>query len=145
MANALTRWEPFADLTEMRGRLDQLFMDLNPRGGHTYAPAMDVMRVDGSLVLRCDLPGVKAEQVEIDVEDDLLTVHGEHEEQHEEQGTDFVRRERRYGSFTRSLPLPSGVDPEQIKARTHDGVLEVTVPLPNTSSRKAAVIKPTAG
>ncbi len=144
MANALTRWEPFADLAEMRTRLDQVFMDISPRGGHSFMPAMDVVKSNGCLMIKADLPGIKAEEVEIRIEDDILTLCGEHEESHEDKGADWVRKERRFGSFSRSLPLPSGVDPDQITAKTHDGVLEVTVPLPSSSKQSAVTIKPEA-
>ena len=142
MASTLTRWEPFADLAEVRGRLDQMFADLGPRGGH-HAPAIDVVRSNGDLVVRADMPGIKANEVEIKVENDMLTIKGEHEEKHEEHDSQYVRRERRWGSFERSMALPAGVDPKAISAKTHDGVLEVTVPLPQEAEGETVTITPT--
>jgi HSP20 family protein len=142
MANTLTRWEPFSDLAELRGRLDQMFADLGPRGGH-HAPAIDVMRSNGDLVVRADMPGIKADEVEIKVENDMLTIKGEHEEEKEEKDSHFVRRERRWGSFERSMSLPAGVDARKITAKSHDGVLEVKVPLPKEAEGEAVTIKPT--
>lgn len=141
MQSSLTRWEPFADLAELRGRLDQMFADLTPRGEHHFTPAVDVVRSDGNLVVKADLPGMTADDVKIEVEDEVLTISGEHEEGREDESGDYVRRERRWGSFQRSMTLPTGVDPERIKAKTHDGVLEVTVPLPEERERKSVRIE----
>lgn len=143
MASALTRWEPFAELADLRARLDQMFTEFAPRGEHRFAPAIDVVRSNGNLVLKADLPGIKADEVTIEVEDDVLTIRGEHEEQHEEKREHYMRRERRWGSFQRSMPLPTGVDPQRIEAKTHDGVLEVTVPLPEEKASKPVTITPT--
>jgi len=137
----MTRWEPFSDLAELRGRLDQMFSDLGPRGEHRFTPAIDVVRCDGDIVVRADLPGLRAEDVRIEIDEDILTISGEHGEEQEEKGEKYIRRERRWGSFRRSMPLPAGVDPERIKARTHDGVLEVKVPLPEEAERRTVTIK----
>jgi HSP20 family protein len=109
-----------------------------------WTPAIDVVRDDGHLVVRADLPGIKAEEVKIEVEDDILSVSGEHQESKEEKDKQYVRRERRYGSFSRSMPLPAGIDPKEIKANTRDGVVEVTIPLPEEAKKEAVKITPTA-
>jgi len=79
-------------------------------------------------VVRADLPGIPPGEVKLEVEDDILTISGEHTESKAEKDENYVRRERRYGSFSRSMTLPVGI--KQIKAKTHDGVVEVTIPLP---------------
>lgn len=142
MAGVLTRWEPFADLNDLRARFDRMFEDLSVGTEHAYRPAMDVMREDGHLVLRADIPGMTADDVKIAVEDDVLTLTGEHSEDIEEEGRKFVRRERRWGSFERAMALPAGVDPSKIVAKTHDGVLEVTVPLPPEAKGERVEITP---
>jgi HSP20 family protein len=109
-----------------------------------WTPAIDVVRDDGNLVIHADLPGIKPEEVKIEVEDDILTVSGEHEERKEEKDKHYVRRERRYGSFSRSMALPPGVDAEKIEATTHDGVVEVTIPLPTEAKKEPVKITPTA-
>ena len=115
-------------------------------GGHerAWTPAIDVVREDDHLVLRADLPGIKPEEVKLEVEDDILTVSGEHRESTEEKEKNYVRRERRYGSFSRSMTLPQGVDAKEIKATTHDGVVEVTIPLPKEAKKEPVRITPTA-
>lgn len=144
MPGAVTRWEPFAELGELRTRFDRMFADLID-GERPWAPAIDVERDNGNLVVRADVPGIKPEEVKIEVEDDILTVSGEHEERKEEKDKRFLRRERRYGSFTRSMALPAGVDAKKIKAKTHDGVVEVTIPLPKPAKKEAVKITPSAG
>jgi HSP20 family protein len=144
MPGALTRWDPFGELSELRTRFDRMFEDLAPGRERGWTPAIDVIRHDDQLVVRADIPGIKPEEVKIEVEDDILTVSGEHEEEKEEKGKHFVRRERRYGSFARSMALPSGVDVSKIEAKTKDGVVEVTIPLPQEAKKETITITPTA-
>ncbi|MGN6372318.1 MAG: Hsp20/alpha crystallin family protein [Solirubrobacteraceae bacterium] len=144
MSGALARWEPFAELSDLRSRLDRMVDELVDGREHTWRLAIDVERENGNLVIRADVPGIKPEDVKIQVEDDILTVSGRHEERTEEKDKHFLRRERRYGSFTRSLALPPGVDPKKIKAKTHDGLIEVTVPLPKEANKEPVTITPTA-
>ena len=143
MAGAMTRWDPFAELGELRTRFDRIFDELT--GGHErgWTPAIDVVRDDGNLVMRADIPGFKPEEVKIEVEDDILTVSGEHEESKEQKDKHYLRRERRYGSFSRAIALPPGVDAKAIEARTRDGVIEVTIPLPAKAKKETVTITPT--
>jgi HSP20 family protein len=144
MAGALTRWDPFAELGELRSRFDRMFDELAGGRERAWTPAIDVVREDGKLVMRADIPGIKPEEVKIEVEDDILTVSGEHEERKEEKDKHYLRRERRYGSFSRSMALPAGVDASKIEAKTHDGIVEVTIPLPEEAKKKTVAITPTA-
>lgn len=142
MAATVTRWEPLAELGELRSRFDRMFGEM--AGDRPWSPAIDVVHENGSLVVRADVPGIKPEEVKIEVKDDILTVSGSHEEQKEEKDRDYLRRERRYGSFTRSMALPGGVDAKKIKAKTRDGVVEVVIPLPKQEDKKTITITPTA-
>lgn len=141
-ARTLTRWDPFAELAELRTRFERLLDDFEPRG-RMSTPAVDVVRDDGHLVIKADVPGIKPEEIDIEVADGLLTVSGKHEETAESEDEQFVRRERRYGAFTRRVPLPEGVDPKKIKATTKDGVLEVTIPFPEETAKEPVKITPT--
>lgn len=143
MPKTLTRWDPFHELSELRSRFDRMFDELANGREHAWTPAIDVARENGNLVVRADIPGIKPEEVKVEVEDDILTVSGEHEEHREEEKKHYVRRERRYGSFSRSMGLPAGVDPKQIVATTKDGVVEVTIPLPAEASKDKVTITPT--
>lgn len=142
MATELTEWRP---MTELRHRIDQIFRDVGDGEGliRGWAPSVDVVRNDESIVLRVDLPGIKPDEVKISVQDGVLTVSGEHEEKKEEKEEHFLRRERRYGSFSRSMSLPRGVKADDIEATTDDGVLEVTIPLPVEEKKQPVEIKPT--
>jgi len=144
MPGALTRWDPFAELADLRTRFDRMFDELAGGRERAWTPAIDIVRDNGNLVLRADIPGIKPEEVKIEIEDDVLTVSGEHEERKKEKDKDFVRRERRYGSFSRSMALPAGVEAKKIEAKTHDGVLEVTIPLPKEATKETVAITPTA-
>ena len=143
MASEIAEWRP---LTELRHRVDQMFRDVatdNGIGG--WSLSMDVIRRDDAIVIRADIPGIKPEEVEIAVEDGVLTVSGEHSEEHDEKTEQYVRRERHSGSFSRSMTLPRGVQADDIKATTADGVLEVTIPLPKETAKQVVEIKATDG
>src|SRR5581483_435437 len=133
-------------LGDLRSRLDRAFGEFtSDEGDRQWLPAVDVVRDNGNLVLRADIPGITPEEVTIEVEDDILTVSGHHEENTESKTARYLRRERRAGSFSRSMALPAGVDPNQIKASTKDGVVEVTIPMPADAAPEKVTITPTAG
>ena len=145
MPGVLTRWDPFGELSELRTRFDRMFDDLTDGRERDWTLAIDVERDDGNLIVRADVPGITPEEVKIEVEDDILTVSGEHEETKEEKDKHFLRRERRYGSFSRAMALPPGVEVKKIKAKTRDGVVEVTIPLPKEAKKETVKITATAG
>lgn len=140
MPTEIAEWRP---LVELRHRVDQIFRDVAESGIGGWSLSMDVIRRDDAIVLRADIPGLDADDVEIAVEDNVLTVSGEYNEEHDEEKEHYVRRERHYGSFSRSMTLPPGVDPESIKATTTNGVLEVTIPVPKEDEKKVVEIKAT--
>jgi HSP20 family protein len=143
MAGALTRWDPFAEIADLRSRFDRVLDELGGHAQGTWRPAIDVMRGDNTLVVRADLPGLTPDEVKIEVEDGVLTVSGEHQEERSDSDRGhYVRRERRFGAFSRSIALPAGVDAQAIKAQTHDGVVEVTVPLPGGGTTQKVEITP---
>jgi HSP20 family protein len=144
MPGTLTRWDPFTELGDLRVRFDRMFHELYGERERAWTPAVDVLREDGNLVVRADIPGITPEEVKIEVEDDILTVSGEHEERKQEKDKHYVRRERRYGSFYRSMALPRGVKAKDIKAKTRDGVVEVTIPIPQEGKKETVTITPTA-
>jgi HSP20 family protein len=141
MASELTEWRPFSEFADLRHRLDQVFRDFGD-AQHGWTPSVDVVKKSGDLTVRANLPGIKPDEVKIKVEGDVLTISGEHKEETEEKKDDYVRRERRFGSFSRSMALPTGVKAEDIEATTEDGVLEVRIPLPKSEESQAVEIKP---
>jgi HSP20 family protein len=107
---------------------------LDPRAvGETDCPRRNsIRRDDGKLIVRADVPGFKPDEIKVELEGNTLALSGEHEETSEEKQRDFLRRGRRFGAFRRSIVLRPDVDAEAVEAVTRDGVLEVTVPLPET-------------
>lgn len=95
-----------------------------------WNPEIDVFERNHRLVTKVDLPGLKKEDVRVDVTDGYLAIRGERNREHEETGKEFYRCEREYGTFYRAVPLPEGVKLDDVKATFADGVLEVSVPMP---------------
>ena len=136
---ALIRWEPVRELQTMQNEMNRLFNTFFDapapgNGGQTtlrrWIPAMDVVETDDHFVLRADLPGLNEGDVNIELDDNVLTISGERKAEHEQRNEGFYRVERASGSFSRSLTLPEGVDAEGIQASFDSGVLEVRVPKP---------------
>jgi HSP20 family protein len=134
---AIIRWEPAREVNSLQSEFNRLFNtffgDVPEANGGTFRrwiPAMDLVETDDHFVLRADLPGLGEDDVSIELEDNVLTVSGERRSEHEERNEGFHRIERAYGTFSRSLTLPEGVDADAIEASFDDGVLEVRVPKP---------------
>lgn len=109
------------------------------RGPGQWTPPMELFQRGNELVVRADLPGLRPEDVQIEIEDGVLTLSGERRQSSEDTREGFYRSERSYGAFSRSIPLPEGVDEDQVQARFEHGELEVTVPLPQLRSRSRRV------
>ena len=131
--------DPFVLLRQMTTELDRVFEGpfnlrwpslRTPDAAAAWAPRVDVFERDGRLVTKVDLPGVKKEDVSVQVTDGHLALSGERKHESEETKDNVYRSEREYGSFYRAVPLPQGVKLEDVKATFADGVLEVSVPLP---------------
>lgn len=134
---ALVRWEPVRELSSLQQEMNRLFNGFfdTPRGtavghGTRFLPAMDLVETDDHFVLRADLPGLREEDVKVELEDNVLTISGERKAEHEERKEGYYRVERSFGSFSRSLALPEGVSAEGIQAAFDRGVLEVKIPKP---------------
>src|SRR5581483_9511956 len=144
---ALIRWEPARELGTIQNEMNRLFNTFfdTPTPGNSGAyrrwiPAMDLVETESDFVLRADLPGLSEEDVNIELEDNVLTVSGERKSEHEDRKEGYYRVERAFGAFSRSLTLPEGIDPEGIKASFDRGVLEVTIPKPEERKpRKVAI------
>ncbi len=130
----LVKWDPMRELNsfgDMNRLFDSFFGTQGQQGlSKRWVPAMDLVEVGDSLVLKADLPGLRREDVDIEVKDGVLTISGERKDEHEEKADGYYRVERTFGSFSRTLTLPKGIDAEGITADFADGVLEVKVPKP---------------
>jgi HSP20 family protein len=137
---ALIRWEPAREINSLQQEMNRLFssfFDTPPAAGggngggvRRWIPAMDLVETDDHYVLRADLPGMSEGDVDLSLEDNVLTLSGERKTEHEQGGEGFYRLERAAGAFSRSLTLPEGVDGDAISARFDKGVLEVRIPKP---------------
>jgi HSP20 family protein len=144
--------DPFALLRQMTSELDRAFegwpsvrwpsfAQIAPPDSASWLPKIDVVERDNRLVTRVDLPGMKKEDVSVEVTDGQLALSGERKREKEEQKDNFYRSEREYGSFYRAIPLPRGVKLEDVKATFSDGVLEVSIPLPAKPEAKVRKVQ----
>ncbi len=148
------REEPFNLLRQMTNELDRvfdepfsLFRTSLAASDTDWAPNIDVVNKDNKLVTRVDLPGVKLEDVTVEVSDGMLMLSGERRKEMKEEKDNYYREERQYGSFCRTVALPKGVKADDIKATFNNGVLEVSVPLPVAAiapPSKKITVTPTA-
>jgi HSP20 family protein len=131
------RWEPLRELSTLQSEMNRLFSSVfdapqagNAGGGRRWIPSMDLIETKDDYVLRADLPGVSQEDVRIEMENDVLTISGERKAEHTESTDGFVRLERAFGMFSRSLTLPKGINAEAVAADFADGVLTLHIPKP---------------
>ena len=131
---AIVRWDPFREVVSLQNRLNSLFQDYSRGQNDTdalsaasFAPPVDIYEDEHKLVLKLEVPGVKQEDLDIQVEGRTLTVRGERKFSSEEKEENFHRVERRYGSFQRSFSLPNTVNTENVSADYENGVLKVTL------------------
>jgi len=141
---ALVRWEPFRELMTLQDRMNRLFGDFFPRqagleeesiAGGVWSPAVDIYETDNDIVLKAELPGMKQEDIQLDIRDNVLTLKGERRQESDVKEGSYHRVERSYGAFQRMFTLPNVIQQDKVKAKYKDGVLEVTMP-------KAEVAKP---
>ena len=145
----IMRWDPFRELSDMRETMDRLFERGFSRPwrlltwdmGEGFFP-VDLYETDNEVVVKASLPGVKAEDVEIAVTGDTLTIKGETKEEHEEKKPNYYRQERRYGAFQRVLTLPVRVDADKADATFEQGVLNLRLPKVPEVRPKTIEVKP---
>ena len=128
----LSRWEPFRGFSTMQDRMNRLFREsYSPEGPEetltttSFAPPVDIYEDEHAITVKMEVPGIDEKDIDVRIEDNTLTVHGERKFEKEEKEENFCRVERQYGSFTRSFTLPSSVDPGQVSADYEKGVLKI--------------------
>lgn len=139
----MLRGAPFALMRRWREEMDHWFEQFGiGRGGHgmtagsgLFAPPVEMFEREGHFVVRADLPGMTKDDIRVEVTDDALLLEGERRSEHEERQEGTFHSERRYGMFRRQIPLPEGVNAEQVAATFKDGVLEVTMPASHQQTR----------
>lgn len=135
--------DPFSVMRRFREEMDRTFErafgEEYGGGGGAWSPAVEVTEKNGHLQVHAELPGLKPEDVKIEVADDSLIIEGERKFEHEEKKKGAFRSERHYGRFYRQIPLPEGANVDQAKAEFNNGVLEVTLPVPEQKSKRREI------
>jgi HSP20 family protein len=132
----LTRWEPFRELSTLQDRINRAFREsYSGTEAHdeslttsSFAPAVDVYEDEHKVTLKIEVPGIDEKDIDVQVENNVLTVHGERKIEKEEKEENYRRVERQYGSFTRTFTLPTTVDTESVSATYDKGVLKIALP-----------------
>ena len=128
----LTRWDPFRELSALQNRMSRLFEEQQYGSGReesltagAFVPPVDIYEDEHSIQLKLEVPGIEQKDLDVKVENNILTVSGERKFEKEEKEENFRRVERRYGSFTRSFTLPNTVNAEDVSADYNNGVLKI--------------------
>ena len=127
----LTRFEPFREFTTLQDRMNRLFRDSYGDGRDealttsNFAPPVDVYEDEHNITLKIEVPGIEEKDIDVRIENNTLTVHGERTFEKEEKEENFRRVERQYGSFTRSFTLPNTIDAEKVEATYDKGILKI--------------------
>lgn len=145
---AVIRWEPARELQTIQQEMNRLFGAAfdsevgasKANGARRWIPAIDLIEENDHVVLRADLPGMEQDAVNVELQDNLLTISGERKSEHDEHTGGYYRIERTRGAFSRSRTLPEGVNPESIEANFENGVLEVRVPKPEQRKPRRVAI-----
>jgi HSP20 family protein len=148
---AIIRWDPFRDLVTIRDKMNRLFEDAVTQRGEekelvasSWAPAVDIYEDESQLVLTAEIPGLSEKDVEIKIEDNVLSIQGERKLEKETREENYHRIERAYGSFYRSFTLPNYVDEDKIRAEHENGVVKITMPKKaELKPRKVKILTPT--
>jgi HSP20 family protein len=133
MRATLTQFQPFRGVSSLQDQINRLFNDSFERSSNegnltAWAPAVDIFEAEHSLVVKADLPDIKAEELDIRVENNILTIRGERKFEKKVNENNYLRVERSYGSFARSFSLASTVNTDAIQADYKDGVLTLSIP-----------------
>jgi len=144
---SIMRWEPWAGLTRMRDEMDRMFQQFfgTPAEGELSAlrvPSVDLSETNGELKLTVELPGVDKEHLEVQVMPEEVSIKGEVRKEEEKKDAGYLRRERRYGLFQRTIPLPVEIKPNEAKATFKDGVLTIELPKSEQAKRLQPVKVP---
>ncbi|HKZ00877.1 MAG TPA: Hsp20/alpha crystallin family protein [Pyrinomonadaceae bacterium] len=142
----LTRWQPAREMMTLREAMDHLFDEAftRPFGLTTDGwsrPAIDMYQTDNEVVVKASLPGFKADEVQINITGDVLTLRGETKQDQEVKEKTYHMREQRWGSFERSIPLPTSVSADKAMADFENGILTITLPKSEAARPKAITIK----
>ena len=142
----VVRWDPFRDLVSLSDRLNRALAEPSGRFGAdssygSWSPPVDIFERPDGLVIRAEIPGVQKDEIDVRIENNVLTLHGERRREEGLDESNAHRLERTYGSFTRSFSLPATVDSTRISAAYRDGVLEIVLPKADEAKPKRIQIQ----
>ena len=132
---AIVRWDPFRDLNLLQDRMNRLFEDAGrtwrtdePAATTTWSPSVDIFETEGEIVVKAELPGMDRKDIQLNLENNVLSLRGERKFTKETKDENYHRIERSYGVFSRTFSIPATVDEEKIRADYKDGVLKIFLP-----------------
>jgi HSP20 family protein len=136
----MTPFSLFRRMTDEFDRALQPFFSADEAGATiAWTPTVEISEQDGKYRILAELPGLSPDDVRVEVEDDALVLQGERQVEREGTEGGIRRSERQFGFFYRRIPLPEGADPEQAKAKFHDGILEITIPTPDRQAKRRQI------
>ncbi len=145
---SIIRWQPFREIDTIRQQINHLLDEwmhgqehesLFPKLNATWTPAVELKETDTDIILKAEVPGIEAKDLDVEVSTDVVAIAGEYKQEKQEQDKGFLRTEFRYGQFQRIVPLPVSVKNDQVKAEFKNGVLTLT--LPKVEAAKRNVVK----
>ncbi len=142
---AITRWDPFRDLSILQERMNRVFEDAAVRGWKSdepsattsWSPAVDIYETDSEIMVQAELPGIDRKDIALQLENNVLTLKGDRRFEKETKQENYHRIERSYGGFSRAFSIPTIVDEEKIRADYRDGILKIALPKKEQVKAKA--------
>lgn len=147
MSSGIVRWDPVREMVSLRDAMNRLFEDSFVRPAGWLAPfdggqlAVDIIESTDEITVKASVPGVKPEDIDISLSGEMLTIKGETKAEQKSEGRNFIRQERRYGAFERTLSLPTPVIADKTKAEFENGELTLTLPKAEAAKPKTIRIK----
>jgi HSP20 family protein len=147
---SLVRWQPMKEVENLRRQMDRLFDEwliperdfpLLPHGDRTWAPAIEMEETDTDIILKTEIPGMEAKNLNVEVSEDLVHITGERQQEKRTEEKGFFRSEFQYGRFERSMHLPASVKNTEVKSEFKNGVLTLTLPKSEEARRKVVKVE----
>ena len=144
----IVKWDPFRNVAALQDRINRIFDESFSRTADVnddismsaWKPSVDIYETDEAIILKAELPGIKKEDVSVEVKDNILTLRGERVEDKEIKEGSYFRKERCFGTFSRAFNLQHRVQPDKIKAKFKDGILEIEIPKPEEEKPKQITV-----
>ena len=145
----IVKWDPFRNVAALQDRINRIFDESFSRttdldddiSMSAWKPLVDIYETDESIILKAELPGIKKDDVSVEVKDNVITLKGVRTEEKEIKEKNYYRKERAFGTFSRAFNLQHRIQPDKIKARFKDGVLKIEIPKPEEEKPKQITVK----